>query len=82
MLHHDNGRSHTSIVTRQKLRELGWEVLMHPIYSPDMAPSDYHLLFSLENFLRDKKLPSREDCENCLGDIFSKRDQSSTREIL
>lgn len=38
-------RPHTSIVTRQKLRELGWEVLMHPPYSPDFAPRDYHLFF-------------------------------------
>ncbi|KAG5311524.1 SETMR methyltransferase, partial [Acromyrmex insinuator] len=29
VFHHDNARSHTSLMTR-KLRELGWEVLMHP----------------------------------------------------
>ncbi|EFN78228.1 Histone-lysine N-methyltransferase SETMAR, partial [Harpegnathos saltator] len=49
--HQDNARPHTSIVTRQKFRELGWEVLMHPPYSPDLAPSDYHLFLSLQNFL-------------------------------
>ncbi|GFV71290.1 mariner Mos1 transposase [Trichonephila clavipes] len=43
MFHQDNARPHTSVVTRQKLWELGWEVLMHPPYSPDLAPSDYHL---------------------------------------
>ncbi|KAG5316751.1 SETMR methyltransferase, partial [Acromyrmex insinuator] len=36
-----NHMPHTSLMTRQKLRELGWEVLMHPPYSPDLAPSDY-----------------------------------------
>ncbi|EFN82648.1 hypothetical protein EAI_17398, partial [Harpegnathos saltator] len=30
VFHHDNARPHTSFMTRQKLRELGWEVLMHP----------------------------------------------------
>ena len=39
VFHHDNVRPHTSLLTRQKLRELGWEVLMHPPYSPDIAPS-------------------------------------------
>ena len=37
VFHHDNARPHTSLMTRQKLRELGWEVLMHPPYSPDIA---------------------------------------------
>ncbi|KAG5311526.1 SETMR methyltransferase, partial [Acromyrmex insinuator] len=43
VFHHDNARPHTSLMTRQKLRELSWEVLMHPPYSPDLALSDYHL---------------------------------------
>ena len=47
--HHDNARPHTSLVTRQKLRELGWEVLMDPPDSPDITPTDYHLFRSLQN---------------------------------
>ncbi|KAG5344451.1 SETMR methyltransferase, partial [Acromyrmex charruanus] len=39
---------HTSLITRQKLQELGWEVLMHPPYNPDIVPSDYHLFRSLK----------------------------------
>ncbi|GFS90164.1 histone-lysine N-methyltransferase SETMAR [Trichonephila clavipes] len=30
MLHQDNARPNTSVMTLQKLWELGWEVLMHP----------------------------------------------------
>ena len=47
VFHQDNSRPHTSLVTRQKLRELGWEVLLHTPYSPDLAPSDYHLFLSM-----------------------------------
>ena len=31
----------------EKLRELDWEILSHPPYFPDLAPSDYHLLRSI-----------------------------------
>ena len=55
VFHQDNARPHTSVVTRQKLMELGWEVLMHPPYSPDLAPSNYYLFLILQNFLSDKK---------------------------
>ncbi|GFU00805.1 histone-lysine N-methyltransferase SETMAR [Trichonephila clavipes] len=69
--HQDNARPHTFVVTRQKLWKLGWEVLMHPPYSPDLAPSDYHLFLALQNLLSDKKLGSREDCENLLLEFFA-----------
>ncbi|GFU42181.1 transposase [Trichonephila clavipes] len=66
VFHQDSVRPHTSVMTRQKLWELGWEVLMHPPYSPELIPSDYPLFLALQIFLRDKKLRSRKDCENRL----------------
>uniref|UniRef100_D3TLF6 Mariner transposase n=1 Tax=Glossina morsitans morsitans TaxID=37546 RepID=D3TLF6_GLOMM len=72
----DNSRPpHTSLTTRQKLREFGWEVLMHPPYSPDLAPSDYHLFWSLQNSLIDAKLISKEACENHVLQFFNQRPQ-------
>ncbi|GFT24873.1 histone-lysine N-methyltransferase SETMAR [Trichonephila clavipes] len=46
----DNARPHTSLVTRQKLLQLEWDTMPHPPYSPDLAPSDYYLFRSLQNF--------------------------------
>ena len=51
ILHHDNVRPHAALGTRQKIAEVGWEILSHPPYSSDIAPSDYHLFLSLQNFL-------------------------------
>jgi len=30
-------------LTLEKIENIGWEVLRHPPYSPDLASSDYHL---------------------------------------
>ncbi|GFX82201.1 histone-lysine N-methyltransferase SETMAR [Trichonephila clavipes] len=75
VLHQDNARPHTSVVTRQNLWELSLEVLVHPPYSPDLAPSVCHLFLALQNFLSDKKLGSGEDCENQLLDVFANKCQ-------
>ncbi|XP_011141333.1 histone-lysine N-methyltransferase SETMAR-like [Harpegnathos saltator] len=69
----DNTGSHTSLTTRQKLRELGWEVLMHPPYSPDLAPSDYHLFRFLTYSLKGVTLPSKEACEDHVVKLFNKK---------
>ncbi|GFY24785.1 histone-lysine N-methyltransferase SETMAR [Trichonephila clavipes] len=75
VLHKDNARPHTSVMTHQKFWEPDWEVLMHPPYSPDPAPSEYPLFIALQNFLSDTKLGSREDCENPLLEFFVNEDQ-------
>ena len=82
MFHQDNARPHTSLVTRQKLRELGWEVLSHPPYSPDIAPSDYHQFLSMANALGGVRLASKEACEKRLSEFFANKEGGSTSEVL
>lgn len=45
--HYDNSRPHAALMIHQKITEIGWEILSQPSYSPDLAPSDYHLFLSL-----------------------------------
>jgi histone-lysine N-methyltransferase SETMAR len=45
--------------TVEIINHLDFEVLEHPAYSPDLAPSDYHLFGSLKNVLRGRRF-SRE----------------------
>jgi transposase len=40
----DNALPQTAALTMATLLKLKWDVLPHPPYSPDLAPSDYHLL--------------------------------------
>ena len=51
----DNTRPHSSLGSQEKLRELGWDVLMHHPYSPD-----FHRFRSLQNSLGSIKLTSKE----------------------
>jgi hypothetical protein len=44
---HDNARPHTAHVTGFFGR--GWEILEHPPYSPDLAPSNFHLFPTWKN---------------------------------
>lgn len=59
-LQHDNARPHTSQLTRQKLKEIGLNVLEHPPYSPDLAPSDFYLFMPMKACLRGQYLDSAE----------------------
>ncbi|GFX27074.1 histone-lysine N-methyltransferase SETMAR [Trichonephila clavipes] len=76
VVHHDNARSHTSLVTRQKLLELGWEVLPYPPYSPDLAPYDYFLFRSLQNSLNGKNFNNDDDVKSYLIQFFANKNQN------
>ena len=41
IFHQDNAILHVSLMIRQKLLQLGWKVLIHPLYWPDIAPSEF-----------------------------------------
>ena len=47
---HDIARPHTVRLTSKAIARIGWEVLPHPSYSSDLAPSDYHLF----GFVKDQ----------------------------
>lgn len=76
VFHHDNAKSYTSLVTRDKLLELGWNVLSHPPYSPDLEPSDYHLFRSLQNSLNGKIFNNVDDVKSHLIQFFNSKDQT------
>jgi len=49
---HDNAPAHWTLATQKKLAYLGFQCLDHPPYSPDLAPSDYHLFPGLKKQLK------------------------------
>ena len=60
IFYQDNAPAHKSVLAMGKLRDLHYELLEHPPYSPDLAPSDFclfpKLISSLVSvFLRIKR---------------------------
>ena len=53
LLQHNNACPHTSIRTMEAITSFGW--IPHPPYSPDLAPSDYHLFGPMKEGLRGNR---------------------------
>lgn len=52
------GRGAKSLPREERV---GWEVLDHPPYSPNLAPSDFHLFGPLKKFLGGKRFQTDND---------------------
>lgn len=70
---HDNARPHVAKQTNKNLLELGWIVLPHPPYSPDLAPTDYHLFRSLADHLSDKIFDDEDHLKRDLNSFFTQK---------
>ena len=68
-------------MTRQKLLQLSWEVLIHPLYLPDTVLLDARLLWSLQNSLNGKNFNSLEDCKRHLEQFFARKDSLGKTEL-
>jgi len=72
VFHHDNAKPHkfghsAKIVTT-------WLGLSHPPYSPDLAPSDFHLFRFLQNFLNGKTFSSEDLIKQHLDKFLVEKD--------
>ena len=59
--HQDNAPAHKSVLAMGKLRDLHYELLEHPPYSPDLAPSDIYLFPKLKLFLAGQRFSSNQE---------------------
>ena len=71
---HDNAPAHRVLATQNKLDYLCLHCLDHPPYSPDLAPSDYHLFPGLKKQLKVCHFSSYAEvtaaAESWLGGVF------------
>jgi histone-lysine N-methyltransferase SETMAR len=57
----DNDRPHTAAITMETPLKMKWDVLLHPPYSPDLTPSDYHLLGPMKGVLGGKRFRNKDE---------------------
>ena len=73
ILLHDNAPPHIFKQVQIKINKLGYEVLPHPPYSPDLAPTDYHFFKYLDAFVANKLYNSDEDLKNDMNSFIESR---------
>jgi len=66
---HDKSPAHTALATQKKVAYLGFQSLDHLPYSPDLAPSDYHLFPGLKKTIQSSPCFVRRGSHCCLVDL-------------
>lgn len=72
VFHQNNARSHTILVTWQKLLQLQRDILPHTPYFSDLTASDYYVFRSVRNFVEGK---TSRKVKNFLDQFFARKKQ-------
>lgn len=59
-----------------KLNDLRFELLPHPPYSPDLAPSDFYLFADLKKMLQGQRFGSDDEIIAATEAYFEAKDKS------
>lgn len=81
IFHQDTAKPHTAILTKEQImKELNWELIIYPPYSPDLAPSDYYLFLWLQNYLNNSKLINAEEVKTEVISFFESKSKKFFKE--
>jgi len=75
LLLHDNAQAHTAGVATSVAAECGFELLPHPPYLPNLAPSDFYLFPLLKEHLRGRQKASDNDIIQSVEDFLEEQDE-------
>ena len=74
LLQQDNARIHTCKVAMDAVDRNGYELIPHPAYSPDQAPSDFFLFTNLKKDIRGLHFRSDEEVVTAVEESVSGKD--------
>jgi len=58
---HDNAQPHSAAQTQDLITSFRQEQMDHPLYSPDLARSDFQLFLHLKKFLGSRRFDDDDD---------------------
>jgi histone-lysine N-methyltransferase SETMAR len=70
-----NAPAHTSHVAMADINECDFQLLCHPPYSPDLAPSDFNLFILLKDSLRGYVIQSNEVVIQAINEWIEEQEQ-------
>ena len=74
LLQQDNARVHTCKVAMDAVERNGYELIPHPAYSPDLAPSDFFLFPNLKKDIRGLHFLSDEEVVMAVEELVNGKD--------
>jgi len=79
---HDNARPHTATATVSTIEELRFECIPHPPYSPDLAPSDFHVFGPLKDALSGTQFRDEDEVRSAVHEwLHTRPKELFSREI-
>jgi len=66
LLQHDNAQPHSAHSTVATIQDLSFECLPHPLYSSDLAPSDFNVFGPLKEAMGGKSFRSDEEVQQAV----------------
>ena len=75
LFHDDNAKPHRGDIIKDKIKQLDWDRLDQPAWSPDLAPSDYYLFRSMQIALHDVRFKNAEEVKKWVDDWIASKDE-------
>lgn len=71
ILQNDNTNLDILKIIQNRIKLYNWELLPHPPFSPDLIPSNYHLIKHIQNYLNDQILDNEIDVKYAIDKFIS-----------
>ena len=71
LFHQDNAPVHKSVIAMAAIHDCGFKFIKHPPYSPDLAPSDFHLFPKLKTAISGTRFQSDDDVIHAVDDFLN-----------
>ena len=76
LFHRDNAPVHKSVIAMAAIHDCGFKLIEHPPYSPDLAPSEFHLFPKLKIAISGTHFQSNDDVINAVDDFLNGQEKN------